>query len=116
MLEWALDVTHDQSGDLLETYCGNGNVSMPLARHFDRVSATEISTISINSAQLNVSINGINNVQVVKIASEEVSATLNIDVAFLKTLFQAGADSLSPSVVLVDPPRTGLDKATVELI
>ncbi len=25
MLEWALEVTKDSKGDLLELYCGNGN-------------------------------------------------------------------------------------------
>ncbi|MEO9654290.1 tRNA (uridine(54)-C5)-methyltransferase TrmA [Marinomonas sp.] len=116
MLEWALDVTRHASGDLLEMYCGNGNFSIPLARHFDRVVATEISKVSVNSAQLNIAINGMDNVQVVKMASEDVSAALNGDAELPKSLQQAGVKELSPSVVLVDPPRAGLDDATVELI
>jgi tRNA (uracil-5-)-methyltransferase len=116
MLEWALDVTKDASGDLLEMYCGNGNFSIPLARRFDRVVATEISKVSVNSAQLNIAINGMANVQVVKMASEDVSAALNGDVELPKSLVQAGVSELTPSVVLVDPPRAGLDDATVELI
>jgi len=116
MLEWALDVTKNASGDLLEMYCGNGNFSIPLARRFDRVVATEISKVSVNSAQLNIAINGMQNVQVVKMASEDVSAALNGDVELPKTLIQAGVSELSPSVVLVDPPRAGLDDATVELV
>ncbi|GAB3486506.1 tRNA (uridine(54)-C5)-methyltransferase TrmA [Marinomonas epiphytica] len=116
MLEWALDVTANDSGDLLEMYCGNGNFSIPLARQFDRVVATEISKVSVNSAQLNIAINGMKNVQVVKMASEDVSAALNGDAELPKSLIQAGVDELSPSVVLVDPPRAGLDDATVELI
>ena len=116
MLEWALDVTKQASGDLLEMYCGNGNFSIPLARHFDRVVATEISKVSVNSAQLNIAMNGMNNVQVVKMASEDVSAALNGDAELPKSLQQAGVKELSPAVVLVDPPRAGLDDATVELI
>ena len=116
MLEWALDVTQNASGDLLEMYCGNGNFSIPLARHFDRVVATEISKVSVNSAQLNIAMNGMHNVQVVKMASEDVSAALNGDAELPKSLLQAGVKELSPSVVLVDPPRAGLDDATVELI
>lgn len=116
MLEWALDVTKDASGDLLEMYCGNGNFSIPLARQFTRVVATEISKVSVNSAQLNIAINGMDNVQVVKMASEDVSAALNGDAELPKSLVQAGVSELSPSVVLVDPPRAGLDDATVELI
>lgn len=116
MLEWALDVTAKESGDLLEMYCGNGNFSIPLARQFDRVVATEISKVSVNSAQLNIAMNGMQNVQVVKMASEDVSAALNGDTELPKSLLQAGVDKLSPAVVLVDPPRAGLDDATVELI
>lgn len=116
MLEWALDVTKDASGDLLEMYCGNGNFSIPLARQFDRVVATEISKVSVNSAQLNIAMNGMDNVQVVKMASEDVSAALNGDTELPKSLLQAGVSELSPSVVLVDPPRAGLDDATVELV
>ncbi|MBJ7556083.1 tRNA (uridine(54)-C5)-methyltransferase TrmA [Marinomonas spartinae] len=116
MLAWALDVTKGASGDLLEMYCGNGNFSIPLARRFDRVVATEISKVSVHSAQLNITMNGLNNVQVVKMASEDVSAALNGDVALPKALVQAGMAVLNPSVVLVDPPRAGLDNATVELV
>ena len=32
MLEWALDVTKDSTGDLLELYCGNGNFSLALGK------------------------------------------------------------------------------------
>ncbi|OUR66044.1 tRNA (uridine(54)-C5)-methyltransferase TrmA [Marinomonas sp. 42_23_T18] len=116
MLSWALDVTRGESGDLLEMYCGNGNFSIPLARQFDQVVATEISKVSVNSAQLNIAINGMTNVQVVKMASEDVSAALNGQTELPKQLIQAGMESLKPNVVLVDPPRAGLDADTVELI
>ena len=116
MLEWALDATQDCSGDLLEMYCGNGNFSIPLARRFDRVIGTEIAKVSVNSAALNIAMNGMKNVDVVKMASEDVSAALNGEAELPKALAQAGMASLSPSVVLVDPPRAGLDDATVELV
>ncbi|TPE53962.1 tRNA (uridine(54)-C5)-methyltransferase TrmA [Maribrevibacterium harenarium] len=116
MLSWALDVTSDCAGDLLEMYCGNGNFSIPLARHFDRVIGTEIAKVSVQSAQLNIAMNGVDNVSVVKMASEDVSAALNGETELPKTLKQAGMDTLAPSVVLVDPPRAGLDQATVELV
>ncbi len=116
MLEWALDVTQNCSGDLLEMYCGNGNFSIPLARRFDRVIGTEIAKVSVNSASLNIAMNGVKNVQVIKMASEDVSAALNGEGELPKALIQAGMDTLNPSVVLVDPPRAGLDDATVELV
>ncbi|TDO97603.1 tRNA (uridine(54)-C5)-methyltransferase TrmA [Marinomonas balearica] len=116
MLEWALDATQECSGDLLEMYCGNGNFSIPLARRFDQVIGTEIAKVSVNSAALNIAMNGMKNVQVIKMASEDVSAALNGEGELPKALMQAGMANLSPSVVLVDPPRAGLDDATVELI
>ncbi|SBS36179.1 tRNA/tmRNA (uracil-C(5))-methyltransferase [Marinomonas aquimarina] len=116
MLEWALDVTQGCSGDLLEMYCGNGNFSIPLARRFDRVIGTEIAKVSVNSASLNIAMNGMSNVQVVKMASEDVSAALNGEGELPKALVQAGMATLNPSAVLVDPPRAGLDDGTVELV
>lgn len=116
MLEWSLDVTRNDYGDLLEMYCGNGNFSIPLARRFNRVVATEISKVSVQSAELNIALNGMKNVAVVKMASEDVSAALNGDTELPKQLIQAGMETLSPDVVLVDPPRAGLDEATVELV
>lgn len=116
MITWAKDVTQKLSGDLLEMYCGNGNFSIPLAKQFDRVIATEIAKVSVNSAQLNIAINGMKNVEVVKMASEDVAAALNGQVELPKQLVQAGVESLNPNVVLVDPPRAGLDDDTIELI
>jgi len=116
MIAWALDVTKGLSGDLLEMYCGNGNFSIPLARQFERVIATEIAKVSVNSAQLNATINGMDNVQVVKMASEDVATALNGQAELPKQLVQAGIETLEPNVVLVDPPRAGLDVDTIELI
>ncbi|TBR43867.1 tRNA (uridine(54)-C5)-methyltransferase TrmA [Marinomonas agarivorans] len=116
MIGWAKKVTQHLSGDLLEMYCGNGNFSIPLAKQFDHVIATEIAKVSVNSAQLNAAINGIDNLQVVKMASEDVASALNGQTELPKQLIQAGIETLNPNVVLVDPPRAGLDDATIELI
>src|SRR5690606_5857840 len=71
MLEWALEVTKDSSGDLLELYCGNGNFSLALARNFNRVLATEIAKPSVVSAQYNIAVNNIDNVQIIRMSAEE---------------------------------------------
>ncbi|SEA72821.1 tRNA (uridine(54)-C5)-methyltransferase TrmA [Alkalimonas amylolytica] len=112
MLSWACDVATQLKGDLLELYCGNGNFSLALAAHFDQVVATEISRKSIRSAQYNCHLNQINNVQVLQMSAEDVSAAL------LKgsQLKQHDLSSLQLNTVLVDPPRAGLDPATVELV
>lgn len=116
MLSWALDVTKGISGDLLEMYCGNGNFSIPLSRNFNRVIATEISKTSVQSAQLNCTINGTDNLQIAKMASEDVAEALNGKGELPKQLLQAGIDTLQPNIVFVDPPRAGLDQNTIELV
>ncbi|MEE2002961.1 tRNA (uridine(54)-C5)-methyltransferase TrmA [Alkalimonas sp. MEB108] len=112
MLSWACDVAKQLKGDLLELYCGNGNFSLALAAHFHQVVATEISRKSIRSAQYNCSLNHIKNVQVLQMSAEDVSAAL------LKSsqLKQLDLSNLQLNTVLVDPPRAGLDPATVTLV
>ena len=53
MLSWAVEHSAECNGDLLELYCGNGNFTCALAQNFDRVLATEISKISVRSAEYN---------------------------------------------------------------
>lgn len=77
MLEWALEVTKDSKGDLLELYCGNGNFSLALARNFDRVLATEIAKPSVAAAQYNITANHIDNVQIIRMAAEEFTQAMN---------------------------------------
>ncbi|MEX8986739.1 methyltransferase domain-containing protein, partial [Salmonella enterica] len=77
MLEWALEVTKDSKGDLLELYCGNGNFSLALARNFNRVLATEIAKPSVAAAQYNIAANHIDNVQIIRMAAEEFTQAMN---------------------------------------
>ncbi|WP_449357584.1 methyltransferase domain-containing protein, partial [Alishewanella longhuensis] len=64
------------TGDLLELYCGNGNFSLALAPYFTRVIATELARSSIKSAEYNISLNNIDNVQVLQMSAEDVAAAL----------------------------------------
>ncbi len=117
MLHWALDVTQGQSGDLVELYCGNGNFSLPLARNFNNVVATEISKTSVNSAQYNIKENNIDNVTILRMSSEEFSQALQ-GVRSFRRLREKNIDltDYDFSTVLVDPPRAGLDGETVKQI
>jgi len=48
MIEWAIaQAKRVGHGDLLESYCGLGNFTIPLSRYFERVLATEVSKRSI---------------------------------------------------------------------
>ncbi|MBQ0713127.1 MAG: tRNA (uridine(54)-C5)-methyltransferase TrmA [Porticoccus sp.] len=115
MLEWALKQSTQCSGDLVELYCGNGNFTCVLAQNFNRVLATEISKISVRSAQYNFEANGIDNVTVVRMSSEEFTEALN-GVRPFRRLKDIDLDSYNFSTIFVDPPRAGLDDATVALV
>lgn len=112
MLSWACDIAKNLSGDLLELYCGNGNFSLALAPYFNQVVATEIARSSIRCAEYNITLNQINNVRVLQMSAEDVSAALSQGQQ-LKTIDLAG---LQLNTILVDPPRAGLDPATEQLV
>ncbi|MEH8022245.1 tRNA (uridine(54)-C5)-methyltransferase TrmA [Rheinheimera metallidurans] len=112
MLGWAKNIANKLSGDLLELYCGNGNFSIALAPCFDNVVATEISRTSIKSAQYNIALNQVTNLQVLQMSAEDVSAALQQG----NTLKQLDLTNMQLNTVLVDPPRAGLDAGTEQLV
>jgi len=115
MLEWALDVTQDSQGDLLELYCGNGNFSLALARNYRRVLATEIAKPSVASAQYNIAVNQIDNVQIIRMAAEEFTQAMN-GVRSFNRLEGIDLTSYECETIFVDPPRSGLDEETVKMV
>ncbi|MEH6472486.1 MAG: tRNA (uridine(54)-C5)-methyltransferase TrmA [Halopseudomonas sp.] len=115
MLGWARDAIRDCGGDLLELYCGNGNFTLALSDLFDRVLATEIAKVSVNSAHYNLQLNGIDNVAIARLSSEEFTEAMNKVRAF-RRLREIDLDSYNFSTVLVDPPRSGLDDGTRALV
>jgi len=114
MLSWAKTATAGRGGDLIELYCGNGNFSLALADNFTRVLATEISKSSVNSAQYNIETNNIENVDIVRMSSEEFTQAMNGEREF-RRLKGFDLTSYQFETVLVDPPRAGLDADSVEL-
>ncbi len=115
MLAWAVDNSREFSGDLLELYCGNGNFTLPLSQNFNRVIATEISKTSVNAALANLEKNDINNVAIVRMSSEEFVEAMDKKREF-RRLKDIDLDIYAFSSVFVDPPRAGLDAATVSMV
>jgi tRNA (uracil-5-)-methyltransferase len=117
MLHWANDCCNQiqDPRDLLELYCGNGNFTAVLAKNFNRVLATEISKVSVNSAKTNFRQNNNDNITVVRLSSEEITQALNGYREFRRL---AGIDlsQYNFSTVFVDPPRAGLDRGTTALV
>lgn len=115
MLEWAISVTKDSKGDLLEFYCGNGNFSIALAQNFRKVLATEIAKASVYSAQHNIKVNNIDNLIIARLSAEEFTSAIKKERHFNR-LQGINLDDYQCQTVLVDPPRAGLDDNTLEII
>lgn len=117
MLQWACTSAEGASGDLLELYCGNGNFTLPLSLKFNRVLATELAKSSVYAAQWNIEQNAIDNIQVARLSAEEFTEAYHGTREF-RRLQEAEIDlqSYQFSTVFVDPPRAGIDDATLQLL
>ena len=115
MLAWALEVTQGAEGDLLELYCGNGNFSLALARNFRKVLATEIAKPSVDSAQYNIQANDIQNVKILRMSAEEFTMAIRGERVFNR-LKGIDLTSYQCNTIFVDPPRAGLDQATLDMV
>lgn len=114
MLGWACAQAAGLGGDLLELYCGNGNFTVALAPLFGKVLATEVSKTSVQAANYNLMANGIANTALVRMSSDEISAALAGRETFLR-MKDIDLGAFRFSTLFVDPPRSGLDPATLEL-
>ena len=114
MLGWACQQAAGLGGDLLELYCGNGNFTVALAPSFERVLATEVSKSSVQAAHYNLAVNGIDNVTMVRMSSDEISGALS-GVREFNRMKDVDLASYRFSTLFVDPPRSGLDSPTLEL-
>jgi len=118
MLTWASNVTlnsHDQ--DLLELYCGGGTFTAALAGNFRKVLATEVSKTSVELANQAFAANGIDNIKIAKLSSEDFTAAFLGNRDFYRlTSIGIRIRDYDLHTVLVDPPRAGLDQATCSLL
>lgn len=121
MLQWACDAAASQpessNTDLLELYCGNGNFTLPLSRHFRAVLATELAKSSVYAAQWNIARNQINNIEIARLSAEELTEAFQ-GVREFRRLQQANIDlkRYDFGTVFVDPPRAGIDADTLKLL
>lgn len=111
MVAWAMKQFESCSGDLLELYCGAGNFTIPLAKKFDKVLATEISKSSINAAKQNMKLNGVKNIEFVRMSAEEFVEALD-GVREFRRMREIDLESYSLKNIFVDPPRAGMDEAS----
>ena len=81
---------------VLELYCGAGTITMVMARHAAQVIGAEIVPEAVENAQANARANGVENVSFLTGDAGAVAAKF-------------AAEHLRPDVVVVDPPRKGLE-------
>lgn len=116
MLGWACERAADLDGDLLELYCGNGNFTLALARHFGQVIATELAKTSVRAARENISANAVENVQVIRLSAAEVVEAMRGARVFRRLAdLPRALHKYDLRTLFVDPPRAGLDEDTLAM-
>ena len=109
MISWSLSCLDESRGDLLELYCGAGNFTIPFAKKFNKVLATEISKSSINAAKANMLLNDVHNIEFVRMSVEEFVQALDGKREF-RRMSEIDIGSYKIDTIFVDPPRSGMDE------
>jgi tRNA (uracil-5-)-methyltransferase len=104
-----------RADDFLELYCGNGNFTVAMAPMFRRVLATEVSKVSVAAAKENLVANGVANVDVVRLSSEELTRALDEGKSF-ERLNGVDLSEFELKTVLVDPPRAGMGTEVTKFV
>lgn len=89
--------------EVIDLYCGIGTISLLAATRARHVTGVEIIPAATRDAQDNALRNGIDNADFITGKAEEV-------------LPRMAADGSHPDVLIVDPPRAGLDPSCIEAI
>ncbi|MBL0708036.1 MAG: tRNA (uridine(54)-C5)-methyltransferase TrmA [Sulfurimonas sp.] len=109
MISWALEQVKESKNDLLELYCGAGNFTIPFAKKFQKVLATEISKSSINAAKTNMLLNDVKNIEFVRMSVEDFLGALD-GVREYRRMKDIDIGRYDIDTIFVDPPRSGMDK------
>ena len=88
---------------LCDVYCGAGTITLMMARHCKQAVGIEIVPEAVENAKENARRNGITNADFHTGKAEEL-------------LPKMVAEGLRPNVIVVDPPRKGLEPSVIEAI
>lgn len=86
---------------LCDLYCGTGTIGIIASKKVKKVYGIEIVKEAIEDAKENARVNNIDNIEFIN---------GDVEVAFGQLL----KEGVKPNVVIVDPPRKGLDERTIE--
>jgi len=102
LYQQALAYAELQPGDtVLDAFCGTGTITLFLARHAGRAIGIEEVPEAVADARANAALNHIENVEFVTGKVEE-------------ELPRLAASGLRPDVIVLDPPRAGVDRRALE--
>ncbi|MGN1312383.1 MAG: class I SAM-dependent RNA methyltransferase [Bacilli bacterium] len=99
MISKLYDKVLEYAGDgklLLDLYCGAGTIGIYLSQNFSSIIGIEVNKDAVTSANINKKINDINNIEFICSKSSDIE--------------------IVGDVLIVDPPRNGLDKITINKI
>ncbi len=85
---------------VFDLYCGAGTISLCLARYAGHVIGAEIVPEAIENASMNAKANGISNAEFICADAAQAAGRF-------------AAEGRRPEVIVVDPPRRGMDEAAV---
>ena len=85
---------------ILDLYCGTGTIGIYLSNTCKKVLGIEINKQAVEDAKKNINLNNLDNIEFI---AGDVSKVIN------KVNFK-------PTIVVVDPPRAGLDQTTIKEI
>ena len=113
MISFVANYLND-SKDLLELYCGCGGFTLPLASKFNKVFATENNRQAVKLLLESIELNGVTNIETARLSDDETALALSNKRKF-RRLKNIDLTSYNFSHILVDPPRAGLSKETINL-
>ncbi len=88
---------------LLDLYCGTGTIGLSMAHRVKTLIGVEIVAPAVEDAKRNAAANGITNARF--LCADAVKAAAKLE-----------KEGIRPTVVIVDPPRKGCDKALIETV
>ena len=89
---------------VFDLYCGIGTISLFMAKYAKKVYGIEIVEEAVEAAKENAKINNVNNTEFIAGDVEEILDNL------------INRNNIVPDIVMVDPPRKGLDNNSIENI
>ena len=97
VVEYAIE--NEKKDNLVDLYCGTGTIGIYLSKYFNSIIGIELNKQAVEDAKENAKINGVNNIE---FYAGDVGKIIN--------------DQIKADVIVVDPPRSGLDKRTKDIL